>query len=202
MKIIFLTLLLSFSVVGAYAQTSINSSGAPHIKVIKKKWRFQVRNPLMDESPFLAMEERVQDEQDLKDTAGVNNPSAKLGLRPIKRPEHPPAERKDAHVSATYIYEIKIKNTGNKAVSALILEYLFFDANTKQLLSRKRLTSKNNIASGKTTNLVFRSVSPPTGTISAKNAGKKSRERYFEQVVIQSVEYADGSKWQASIKNQ
>jgi hypothetical protein len=45
----------------------------------------------------------------------------------------------------------------------------------------------------------MRSGTPPTGTIDASNAGKKSRDQYSEQIVIQRVGYADGSVWQTAV---
>ena len=194
--------MLSLLVVGAYAQTTPVEADMPKVTVIKKHWSFQVRNPALDESPFIAIEERLQEEQDVRETAAENRRRASLGLRPVKAPVRPPTERMDGASSANYVYEIKVKNDSEKAISKLALVYVFLDPNTKQELGRKHFLSKQEMAAGKTRNLVFRSVSPPTGTVNANDKGKKLNELYVEQVMIESVEYKDGSKWNAAPKNQ
>ena len=101
-------------------------------------------------------------------------------------------------LSVTYIYEVKVRNTGEKEIRTLIWEYVFFEPGTERELGRRRFVSRESIGPGKTRNLVLRSASSPTGTIDASKAGKKSRDEYSEQVVIQRIEYADGSVWQAA----
>jgi hypothetical protein len=202
MKIIFLILLLFSFVAGIYAQVSNDSSDVSRVIIIKKKWHFNVRNPMMNESPYTAMDARLREEEYLRETAGTDNPSGKLIFKPEKRQSESSVEKKRGSASANYIYEVKVKNISEKEIKVLALDYLFFDSDTKRLLGRRRLVNKNNIAAGKTKNLVFSSVIPPTGTIKAKNVEKKTSERYLEQVIIRSVEYVDGTKWQASLKNK
>ncbi len=196
--ILFLGVAWSLLAIDAHAQTSVNSSDSSNITVIKKEWHFQVRNPALDESPFLDMDERVQAEQSMKDTIEENQRRAKFGLKPIKMPERPGVEKKDGPASATYVYEVKLRNTGEKAIRALTLEYIFFEPDTKTEISRRLFLSMKRIAPGKSETLVFRSAAPPTGAIDARNVGKKLREQYSEQVIIQSVKYQDGSTWQVS----
>ncbi len=202
MRILYLVLLLSLPAVGAYAQTSPGSSDVPNVIVIKKQWSFQVRNPALDESPFIEIEERLQAEQDLRENAAENRRRAGLGLKPVRVKERPRTERNEGSASAKYVYQIKVKNAGEKTIRELILEYVFFDPNTELEIARLRFMSKKEIAPSKTKDLVFRMVSSPTGTVNAKDTGKKSRELYSEQVIIQSVIYKDGSKWNAAPKNQ
>jgi hypothetical protein len=200
MRIIYLALLLCLLAIDTYAQTSVSSSDTSNVTVVKKEWRFQVRNPALDESPYLDMEERVQEEQDWRNTNAENQRRAKQGLKPIKPPVRPGVEKNDGPASAVYIYEVTLRNSGDKAIRALTLEYIFSEPGTQRELGRRQFLSKEDITPGKSKTLVFRSAAPPTGTIDARNAGKKSREQYSEQVIIQSVKYADGSAWQASRK--
>ena len=196
MKVIFSATLLFLSAIGICAQTPVDPIGAP-VTVIKQEWRFQIRNPSLDESPFLDIEDRVQTEQDLRDTAAENRRRARIGVRPVKPPERPATEKNDGPASAVYIYKIKVKNTGAKEVRALTLEYVFSELDTKREISRRQFVSNEEIDPGDTTELIFRSIAPPTGTINAGEAGKKSGKLYFEQVFIRNVEYTDGTTWQA-----
>ena len=201
MKIICSALLLSLVAVGSYSQSSVAAADLPGVEVLKKEWRFEVRNPALDESPFLSMEERLQEEADIRETAAENERRRRLGIRPVKKPERPPVERKDGPAKAAYIYEIKVKNTGGKPISSLTLEYVFFELDTMREVGRRQFKSKEEIGPGKSKTLVFRSISPPTGSINAKDAEKKEKQKYTEQVFVQSIQYADGTNWQAPLKN-
>jgi hypothetical protein len=198
--ILFVGVVLNLLAIDSYAQTSISLPDSSNVIVIKKEWRFQVRNPALDESPFLDMDERFQLEQNMRETVQENQRRAKLGLKPVKMRPRPGVEKKDGYAAASYVYEVKLRNAGEKAISALILEYIFFEPDTETEISRRLFLSKRHIAPGKSKTLVFRTGVPPTGTINARYAGKKSGEQYSEQVVIQSIKYADGSAWQASRK--
>jgi hypothetical protein len=199
MKIITSALLLSLAAAGGYSQSPLPAAEAPGVEVVKKDWRFEVRNPALDESPFIAIEERLQEESDIRETAAENERRRKLGVRPIKKPERPPAERKDRPARAAYIYEIKVKNTGDKPISSLTLEYVFFEPGTTREVGRRQFTGKEQISPGKSKTLVFRSASPPTGSINANDAGKKDDRKYTEQVVVRSIQYSDGTNWEAAI---
>lgn len=196
--IFFLSVVLNSLAMDTDAQTLFNSPDTSNVTVINKEWHFQVRNPALDESPFLDMEERLQVELDIRDNIRENQRRASLGLKPKKLPTRPGVIKKDEHSSAFYVYVVAVRNTSEKPIHALTLEYVFFEPNTENLLSRLLFSSEKHIAPGKSKTLVFRSAAPPTGTINAQNVRKKSREQYFEQVIIQSVKYADGSVWQSS----
>ena len=198
--ILFFSVVLSLLAIDTYAQKSIDSPDSSNVIVIRKEWRFQVRNPALDESPFLDMEERFQLEQSIKENIAENQRRARLGLKPVKARPRPGVEKNDEPAASSYVYEVKLRNNGEKTISALTLEYIFFEPDTETEISRRLFLSKRQIAPGKSKTLVFRTGAPPTGTINARYAGKKSGEQYSEQVVIQSIKYADGSAWQASRK--
>ena len=100
--------------------------------------------------------------------------------------------------AVTYVYEVKIRNTGEKRIRTLTWEYVFFEPGTELEVGRRRFVSKVPHWPRQNRDVVMRSTSPPTGTFDAAKAGKKSSDQYAEQVVIQSVVYADGSVWQAA----
>ena len=180
----------------ASAQT--NSSADPNVTVIQKKWSMEVHNPAVEKDPIKAMKESEQEERKRKDRERQNEILIERGMPtnppPIRVPTPETGARK---ISITYIYEAKVRNTGKKAIRTLTWEYVFFEPGTEQEVGRRRFVSKVSISPGRTRNVVMRSASPPTGTIDATKAGKKTQDQYSEQVVLQSVGYADGSVWQA-----
>ena len=191
----FLFLLVFFS----SAQAVSGQSDSSNVMVTQKRWRIEVRNPAVEKDPVKAMSDREEEERRRKSTDRTNEILNERGM-PTSSPavRVPAPETKDRGVSVTYVYEVKVNNTGKKAIRALTWEYVFFEPGTEQEVGRRRFVSEVSIGPGRTRNVVMRSALPPSGTIDARRADKKSRDRYSEQVVIQSVQYADGSVWQST----
>lgn len=196
------TLCITFSLllfgICASGQTLPSSSNTSAVSVIEKKWRVEVRNPALDEDPFLVADQMDQDIRDRKDTIRINEARNRVGL-----PPQPPRNRvgtgptRPRGVSIIYVYEMKVRNTGDKAIRSLAWDYVFYEPGTEIEAGRQLFLSKVSLGPGKTRNLVIQSASPPTGAIDATKIDKKSKEQYSERVVIQSIEYNDGSVWQA-----
>jgi hypothetical protein len=192
-------LVLFLFAICASAQTSSNPSAGPEVTVIQKKWSMDVRNPALEKDPVKAMKEREEEERKRKEADSLNDKRTQQGMRAAVKPVPMNRPKMEDHgLSVTYVYEVKVRNTGAKPIRAITWEYVFFDAGTKQEVGRQRFESKVSINPGKTKNLVERSPSSPTGTIDATKAGKKSGDQYSEQVVIQSVRYDDGTVWQST----
>lgn len=201
--------LFYFAIGGAAsAQTLSNSPDASHVPnltVIQKKWSVEVHNTALDDDPFRGSDEHRQAERDRINNSRQNEIRVRQGKSPVAPPVRARLpETESSEISATYIYEVKVRNTGEKAIRTIAWEFAFFDPVSKQEVGRQRFVSKEKISPGKTKTLAMRSASPPTGTIDATDAtdvtkaGKKLRDQYIEQVVIQSIEYADGSLWRAA----
>lgn len=190
--------LMVFLLVGAAsAQSPSAVSDPPGVTVLKKNWRSQVRNPALDEDPFLPNYEyreavRTQKEN-MRQTAislktvgvAVNNPP-----RTIVRADLPPG------LSITYVYSVKIRNTGEKTIQSVVWEYVFFDPDTQKEMGHHQQTSKVKIHSGKSQDLTRRSTSPPAQVVDASKDAKDPASQLSERVVIHRIEYTDGSVWQ------
>jgi hypothetical protein len=182
----------------ASAQAQSNVSAGPEVTVLEKKWRMDVRNPALEKDPLTPNQQREQEVAAQKEDARANENRVRMGeptLPPRVRVAGPETGRR--RLSVTYIYEVKVRNTGMKEIRTLTWEYEFLEPGTEQVVGRLRIVSKVSISPGKTRNVIVRTTSPPTETVDATKAGKKSKDQYSERVVIQSVSYADGSVWQA-----
>lgn len=185
----------------AEAQTMPNPSAGPRVTVIQKKWRMEVINPALEKDPLKANKDRQQEEIQQKSDATENENRILQGGTALPPRAPVPTPETGAHgLSIAYVYEVTVRNTGEKTIRTLTWDYVFFEPGTEREVGRRRFASRVNIGPGKTRNVVFRSASSPTGAIDATKAGKKSRDQYSEQVVIQSVGYADGSVWQTASK--
>lgn len=195
MRLLYSTMLLFVCVLGGPAQTASSKSAEPDVRVIQQKWRIEVRNPALEKDPVQDMQERDRAEQRRKDAERTNEVIAERGM-PSPTSTVPGArDTTRAGITILYVYEVKLRNDGVKAVRKLTWDYVFYEPGTETELGRRRFISKVNISPGATSNVVVRAAAPPTSTIDARKAGKKPRDQYSEKIVIQRIEYADGSVW-------
>jgi hypothetical protein len=192
--LLFLVFLFVFSVFGQ----SVSSQTNPHnVSILQTKWRYEIYNPALEESPFVLSEREIA-EIDRRTSTIINENRSQRRLPPVKQPIRiRDTKTKIGENSVIYTYELKLRNDGDKTIQTLVWDFIFFDSQTKLEAGRQRFVTKEKIRPGKTKSLIVQSSSPPTGNIDAKNAGKKMREQYTEQVVIQGIEFAEGSIWQA-----
>ncbi len=175
-------------------QAQDNLSPDLPVTIVGNKWRAEIRNPKIDEDPFKAVKEHDEAERERIATNRRNEILIERGLPTVNPPVRPiKPDTGPRGLIATYIYELKVRNTGKKSISKLIWEYVFFEPGTEREVGRRRFESKINIGPGKTKTLKIRSTSSPTGILDATKSDNNSREQYVEKIVIRSVEYADGS---------
>ena len=94
-----------------------------------------------------------------------------------------------------FAYRVKIKNAGDKVVEVLFWEYQFLDPTNAENVSRHQFLCGLTLGQGKEKELEGFSVSNPSSVVNVETLAKKgSHDR--ERVVINRVEFTDGSIWQ------
>ncbi|HEX8290770.1 MAG TPA: hypothetical protein VF570_03375 [Pyrinomonadaceae bacterium] len=177
------------------AQTPTATPPAPpDLVVLQKKWQTHVRNPALDQDPFLANDEFAvaQEAQKLNDMR--NRSRARGGESPEPTPRVRKGTPPPLGQVTTYVYRARVRNTGAKTVRVVEWGYTFLDPETQEEVGHHLYTTKIKIRPGQENELVGRSAKPQTATVNVKSAGKE----LGEQVVIYRVEYEDGSVWQPS----
>ena len=167
--------------------------------MIKNQWHREFHNPALERDLNDEMTESQTSDRLRGDVEQANDIRRSQGRPTLDMPQ--PKMKTDPAGSdntLSYVYELKLRNDSSKEISAVTWEYVFFAPDTGQEVGRRKFESKERIAGGKVRNLVMRSAIPPTGTVNAAQAAPKSPEKYSEKIVIQSVEYSDGSKWSAT----
>ena len=188
-------------------QTLSNSSelSVSELSVLKKKWHINSVTPsnsALNEDPFKANDESKQAIQDQKENIRIN----KIRKSEGKPPEPPPFRTKiqeakaPENISTFYTYQIKVQNNGTRTIKKVIWEYVFFDLSTKLEVGRHQFANNTNLKPNETDNFVMKLLSPPTSIVKVNDAGKKLSDLYIEQINIKSIQYADGSVWQADSK--
>lgn len=96
-----------------------------------------------------------------------------------------------------YAYKAKIQNTSKKVIEIIFWEYQFKESANPESLVRRQFLCAVNIKPDKDKELLAFSVSGPSTVISTGSLSNKTGENLFqEKVVINRVEYADGTIWQ------
>jgi hypothetical protein len=94
----------------------------------------------------------------------------------------------------TFAYEAKIQNGSKKAIDVVFWEYQFIDPATATP-TRHQFLCGANLKPTKEKELKAMSLSGPSDVVSVETLASGST-RFLEKVLINRVEYADGSIWQ------
>lgn len=167
----------------------------PDLVVLQKKWQTHTRNPALDEDPFAANDDFIdaQRQQRMNDLQNkIRGRGAEALEPPVPRAKDGKKEAPPLGTLTTYVYRVKVRNTGAKTIRLIDWGYTFLDPDTQQELGRHLYTAKVKLRPGQDNELVGRSDKPQTSTVNVKSAGKS----LGEQVVIYRVEYEDGTVWQ------
>lgn len=199
MKLLRLLLLGLLLVVAASAQTATNLGESSDVTVTRFSWHKDVYIPALYDDPMSPNQEQADLKREQKAISKANVTRVQQGQTPLPLPTREiVASRRDIPPgpSVNYVYEAKVKNAGEKTIKMIVWEYLIFDPQTKVQVGHHNFTDTSKIRAGKTANLIGYTASPPALIIEAKKVEKESSHKYAEQVVINRIEYDDGSFWQ------
>jgi hypothetical protein len=191
--------LLTFFLVGNYCFAQNPPVDHPALTVVKNKWHGQLRDPDLDRDPNQATSDRQAADARRRQVEQMNDISRAQGMpvRDLPEPQTTP-DLNNTERSMEYVYEVTVRNDGSKAVSSVTWEYVFLDPRSGGEVGRRRFTTKSSVPVGKTRTLSARSAIPPTGTIDVSKMKSNTPEHYNEKIVVLSIEYSDGSKWNSS----
>jgi hypothetical protein len=95
-----------------------------------------------------------------------------------------------------YSFYTKIHNNSSKAIETIFWEYQFTEAANPTNVARRQFLCAVDIKGGKEKELESFSTSGPIDVVSVKTLEDKNAKESQERVVINRVEYTDGSMWQ------
>lgn len=200
MKIL-LVLSLLLSLLSSFQTAAVNNDGSP-MMVSSFKWSrarqkvdvsdVQANAPahaMIPQNRNFARNARVNDPQGVRDP----NQDTLDGRREAmdKNVEESRAPRNKT--MAGYLYRIKVQNTSAKPAEIVFWEYRFVDPANPELIPRRQFLCGVNIATGKGKDLEGFSLSGPSDVVSVKTLADNA---FKEDVLINRVEYSDGSIWQ------
>src|SRR5690349_585791 len=92
-----------------------------------------------------------------------------------------------------FAYRIKVKNSSTKVVEIVFWEYQFTEAQNPDVLARRQFLCGVSIRPDKDKELEAFSLAGPSDVVSVAALADKSR--FKENVLINRIEYSDGSIW-------
>ena len=203
--LLLLSLLLSLLVP---FQGPVASSDASPLTVVNFKWSRERRKveaaAVEGDSPARAMipqnrnfarNSRINDPQGVRDPNQdtLDGRSAAID-KSVAESRAPKAEPRDG-----YAYRIKVQNPTTKVVEIVFWEYQFHDPANPDLVARRQFLCGVNIPAGKGKDLEGFSLSGPSDVVNVKTLNSGSS--FKENVLINRVEYSDGSIWQRKAWN-
>ena len=133
----------------------------------------------------------------INDPAGVRDPNADtLDARSAAMDKAVRDARGKSVEVEGYAYRVKLQNPAQKNVDIIFWEYQFEETANPSNLTRRQFLCGVQIKGGKEKELQAFGGSGPAGAISAESLANKSANPFAERVVINRIEYADGSIWQ------
>lgn len=203
MKILFLVCCMFSGVVVVSAQTATQSTAAPSLAVEKFSWSKERINWQQD--PFGGPIENF-DEMRVRSRNQKRIEDAKKGGIGAEITKAERDARTDAVLTAEihknkpgryqFLYSAQVRNNGDKTVTAVDWDYVFFDTYSQNEVGRRQFRSEVKIAPGKSKGFKYVVASPPAQTVSIHSLDKNERTNLGEGILIVRVEYSDGSVWQ------
>lgn len=95
-----------------------------------------------------------------------------------------------------FAYRVKVKNTSTKVIEVVFWEYQFKETADPSTLARRQFLCGVNIKPNKEKELQAFSLSGPSDVISVGSLAKKTDKLFDESIVINRIEYSDGTIWQ------
>lgn len=197
--LVFLSILLSLPL--CFQTTATNSDGSP-MTVTSFKWskaRQKVDVPDSEGNPpqramipqnrTFARNARVNDPQGVRDPNQdtLDGRSAALE-KSVAESRQPRSKTMDG-----FLYRIKVQNVSTKVAEIVFWEYRFLDPANPQLVARRQFLCGVSILANKGKDLEGFSLSGPSEVVDVKTLGENA---FKEDVLINRVEYSDGSIWQ------
>lgn len=99
-----------------------------------------------------------------------------------------------------YLYKTQVRNVADKTIKRLEWSYVFTDVLTKKEIARHVFFSHTQIRPAEEKKLSAFTRGSPPGVINVKELGKNGSKPWDESVVIDSVEFADGTIWKPLAK--
>ena len=95
-------------------------------------------------------------------------------------------------------YNVKLHNQSSKTITAIIWEYQFKESLNPGNVTSRQFLCGVSLKPEKAQDFRVRTAKGPSEVVSAASLANKSKDLFIESVLINFIEYSDGSVWQRS----
>lgn len=198
--LLLLPLLLIF---GESIQNPAPLDGSSPVVVVSYKW-FKDRQPVdnavaSSSAPLpaqIAADKNFEKQKRINAQAGDRDPHADTADARGAELERIVQESRSAQPVDGFVYVVKLKSASTKPIERIFWEYQFKETANPANVTRRRFRCNVKVKPEQAKDLEIFSLGGPSEVISVKSLSKGSGNQFQEAVVIDRVEYADGSSWQ------
>ena len=202
MRVLLLLLSLLF-IPGSLAQNSASQDDKAPVVIITSKWlrdRQPIDNAVSASVPPVAAvtsADKIYERQKrVNDPAGVRDPKADtLDARGAEL-DRIVQESREAQPVDGFAYQIKVQNASTKPIRNIFWEYRFREIAKPDTLARRQFLCSVQIKPEKQRDLQAFSLGGPSDVVNVKSLAKDPKKQFEEAVLINRVEFADGTFWQ------
>lgn len=190
--------LISLAACGAtFGQTDPSNS---NVEILKLHWQKQVRLPRNYDPSVIPTNGSFVDPASRSSGAPVTSGATEMArtnnARSAASPNSPSAfPAGPARLPIFYIYSLKLRNSGPKAIAGVAWDYLFIDAANNAELGAHQFLSYEKISPEQSATLKAQLRSPPTRVVRPADPAANKQPKLIERSVIQCILYADDTVW-------
>ena len=182
----------------------VSTDDAP-IAVVSYRWSKDRRamelidtsGPNTPQAAMIPQNKNFQRNARINDPAGVRDPNADtLDGRSAELDRITAAARERKPQTDGFTYQTKVQNNSAKPVAVVFWEYQFREKGNPAILSRRQFVCLAKLKPARTRELEIFTLAPPSSVVSVKTLSTKSGPAFDESVIINRVEFEDGSNWQ------
>jgi len=179
----------------------LESTGPPNIEILKLHWEKQVRLPRNFDPSVIPTGTTFSDPATRSSgpttTATADAPRAggPIGNRASPANSNVTFPATPGQLPVFYVYSLKIKNDGTKAIEGIAWDYLFIDPKGAKEMGRHQFLSYARIAASKGSQLQAQLRSPPIRVVTSPDSTRSTPQKSTERAVIQCILYEDDSVW-------
>ena len=200
--LLLLLLFLVFSV-PSYAQSNALDDQKTPVVVVSARWTRERQSgdkavqSAVGPAPAITKESRNFERQKrINDPVGMRDPNADTLDARGSELERIVQQSRQAEPVDGYLYQLKIQNVSPKVIQNVFWEYEFTEVANTTNVSQRRFMCGGEIKPERQKELQIFSLVGPSEVVNVKSLAKVAGKGFRAAVIINRVEYSDGTFWQ------
>jgi len=202
MKFLLLLLFLLFSA-PSYAQTNAPDDQKTPVVVVSASWARERQSSAtavqsaIGPAPAITKESKNFERQKrINDPVGMRDPNADTLDSRGSELDRIVQQSREAEPVDGYLYQVKIQNLSPKVIQNVFWEYRFIEVDNSTNVTQRRFMCGGEIKPERQKDLQIFSLVGPSEVVNVKNLAKGTGKGFRAAVIINRVEYSDGTFWE------